>query len=135
LNCNASLANAELFLKAQPAKILEARGGIEPPIKVLQTFALPLGDRAPDKTPFASDNSSLSSPAQKQKTHLPGYLPAVGAKALGLCDETSCSASPCQKTHAHNIHNSNKFARSSGGSASFGYHTQHSDRLQRYFCK
>jgi hypothetical protein len=28
-------------------KILEARGGIEPPIKVLQTFALPLGDRAP----------------------------------------------------------------------------------------
>jgi hypothetical protein len=28
-------------------KKLEARGGIEPPIKVLQTFALPLGDRAP----------------------------------------------------------------------------------------
>jgi hypothetical protein len=28
-------------------KVLEARGGIEPPIKVLQTFALPLGDRAP----------------------------------------------------------------------------------------
>jgi hypothetical protein len=26
---------------------LEARGGIEPPIKVLQTFALPLGERAP----------------------------------------------------------------------------------------
>jgi hypothetical protein len=26
---------------------MEARGGIEPPIKVLQTFALPLGDRAP----------------------------------------------------------------------------------------
>jgi hypothetical protein len=25
---------------------LEARGGIEPPIKVLQTFALPLGYRA-----------------------------------------------------------------------------------------
>ena len=25
---------------------LEARGGVEPPIKVLQTFALPLGDRA-----------------------------------------------------------------------------------------
>ena len=31
---------------------MEARGGIEPPIKVLQTFALPLGDRAgPKKTP------------------------------------------------------------------------------------
>ena len=28
-------------------KKLEARGGIEPTIKVLQTFALPLGDRAP----------------------------------------------------------------------------------------
>ena len=27
-------------------KILEARGGIEPPIMVLQTIALPLGDRA-----------------------------------------------------------------------------------------
>jgi hypothetical protein len=27
-------------------KSLEARGGIEPPIKVLQTFALPLGYRA-----------------------------------------------------------------------------------------
>ena len=26
--------------------MLEARDGIEPPIKVLQTFALPLGDRA-----------------------------------------------------------------------------------------
>jgi hypothetical protein len=25
---------------------LEARGGIEPPIRVLQTLALPLGDRA-----------------------------------------------------------------------------------------
>ena len=29
---------------------LEARGGIEPPIKVLQTFALPLGDRASGET-------------------------------------------------------------------------------------
>jgi hypothetical protein len=25
---------------------MEARGGIEPPMKVLQTLALPLGDRA-----------------------------------------------------------------------------------------
>jgi hypothetical protein len=31
---------------------LEARGGIEPPIKVLQTFALPLGDRASVTTAF-----------------------------------------------------------------------------------
>ena len=34
------------------AKKLEARGGIEPPIKVLQTFALPLGDRASEQSPF-----------------------------------------------------------------------------------
>src|SRR5216683_6753976 len=31
---------------------LEARGGIEPPIKVLQTFALPLGDRASESNVF-----------------------------------------------------------------------------------
>jgi hypothetical protein len=31
---------------------LEARGGIEPPIKVLQTFALPLGDRASEANLF-----------------------------------------------------------------------------------
>ena len=31
---------------------LEARGGFEPPIKVLQTFALPLGYRAPDVIAF-----------------------------------------------------------------------------------
>jgi hypothetical protein len=29
---------------------LEARDGIEPPIKVLLTFALSLGDRAPEET-------------------------------------------------------------------------------------
>jgi hypothetical protein len=34
------------LLKRLLAADLEARGGIEPPIKVLQTFALPLGDRA-----------------------------------------------------------------------------------------
>jgi hypothetical protein len=31
---------------AKDFMMLEARGGVEPPIKVLQTFALPLGDRA-----------------------------------------------------------------------------------------
>jgi hypothetical protein len=40
---------------------LEARGGIEPPLKVLQTFALPLGDRAESgstqKTRIASNDS------------------------------------------------------------------------------
>ena len=33
-------------IKQFESKILEARGGIEPPIMVLQTIALPLGDRA-----------------------------------------------------------------------------------------
>jgi hypothetical protein len=33
---------------------MEARGGIEPPIKVLQTFALPLGDRALEHDATAS---------------------------------------------------------------------------------
>src|SRR3984893_16273402 len=37
-------------------EVLEARGGIEPPIKVLQTFALPLGDRASET---ATDPSIL----------------------------------------------------------------------------
>jgi hypothetical protein len=40
-----ALAQVPTTYAALP-KILEARGGIEPPIKVLQTFALPLGDRA-----------------------------------------------------------------------------------------
>jgi hypothetical protein len=43
-------------------KKLEARGGIEPPIKVLQTFALPLGDRAlstkSNNEPLTGANSS-----------------------------------------------------------------------------
>jgi hypothetical protein len=32
--------------KSRENEKMEARGGIEPPIKVLQTYALPLGDRA-----------------------------------------------------------------------------------------
>jgi hypothetical protein len=37
------ISNRQLVCRGEE---LEARGGIEPPIKVLQTFALPLGDRA-----------------------------------------------------------------------------------------
>jgi len=33
-------------MQRESKKTLEARGGIEPPIEVLQTSALPLGDRA-----------------------------------------------------------------------------------------
>jgi hypothetical protein len=38
--------NLDCVLEAKRSTKLEARGGIEPPIKVLQTFALPLGYRA-----------------------------------------------------------------------------------------
>ena len=50
---------------------LEARGGIEPPIKVLQTFALPLGDRAsdPNLTVQASAQVSPFPPL----TAMPGF--------------------------------------------------------------
>jgi hypothetical protein len=44
---------------------LEARGGIEPPIKVLQTFALPLGDRASEPFIFYQMIPSLVSAAAK----------------------------------------------------------------------
>jgi hypothetical protein len=42
----------ELFKARSMTAGLEARGGIEPPIKVLQTFALPLGDRASEEALF-----------------------------------------------------------------------------------
>jgi hypothetical protein len=65
---------------------LEARGGIEPPIKVLQTFALPLGDRASDSNPAykaprnrTRDRLQQNCQSKKEKTHLPASL-AVGAK-------------------------------------------------------
>jgi hypothetical protein len=55
---------------------LEARGGIEPPIKALQAFAFPLGDRAAELVsllPTATNFCGL-----KHKTHRPFTL-AVGA--------------------------------------------------------
>ena len=39
---------------------LEARGGIEPPIMVLQTIALPLGDRATGLKVVSSQQSAIS---------------------------------------------------------------------------
>lgn len=41
-----------------PVLILEARGGIEPPIKVLQTFALPLTHRAPVRSTLPQELQS-----------------------------------------------------------------------------
>jgi hypothetical protein len=56
---------------------LEARGGIEPPIKALQASALPLGDRATELAAFApTDKRNLA--CRKTKTHRPFAL-AVGA--------------------------------------------------------
>jgi hypothetical protein len=43
------------------ARILEARGGIEPPIMVLQTIALPLGDRAAGQSRNARQFSVIGS--------------------------------------------------------------------------
>ena len=44
---------------------LEARGGIEPPIKVLQTFALPLGDRAAGRKKLSVIGAQLKKNNQK----------------------------------------------------------------------
>ena len=44
---------------------LEARGGVEPPIKVLQTFALPLGDRASDGSFYQRENPASPSSSRK----------------------------------------------------------------------
>jgi hypothetical protein len=54
----------------QTLSSLEARGGIEPPIKVLQTFALPLGDRASDANSFYQTETPAS-PFHK-RTAIPG---------------------------------------------------------------
>ena len=41
---------------------MEARGGIEPPMKVLQTFALPLGYRADQLPNDSIGNLGVASP-------------------------------------------------------------------------
>jgi hypothetical protein len=62
---------------------LEARGGIEPPIKVLQTFALPLGDRAPFarliQEPICQEpNSSHTIGAFQPKQMIPTTIASSG---------------------------------------------------------
>jgi hypothetical protein len=51
---------------------LEARGGIEPPIKVLQTFALPLGDRASSTTILPDGGPGI---ALRGGRTMPGFQP------------------------------------------------------------
>jgi hypothetical protein len=55
-------------------KNLEARGGIEPPIKVLQTFALPLGDRASGTTILPDLEPGIAWPRANcdEETSVPG---------------------------------------------------------------
>ena len=55
---------------------LEARSGIEPPMRVLQTHALPLGYRA-------IRYCTCRERAFKQETHLPESL-AVGRKSFAI---------------------------------------------------
>ena len=52
---------------------LEARGGIEPPIMVLQTIALPLGDRA---TGLKSCQFSVLSTQLSVKKNVPSFSSA-----------------------------------------------------------
>jgi hypothetical protein len=76
-------------------KILEARGGIEPPIRVLQTLALPLGDRATD---------AIGEPFDlREGLALKTQNPPASALAAGACTEaeqtTMRSAYLRQKRH------------------------------------
>ena len=66
------------------ANYLEARGGIEPPIKVLQTFALPLGDRAS----YATILLQVENPASPHpfETAMPG---APGLRDTQLTEQSA----------------------------------------------
>ncbi len=51
---------------------LEARGGIEPPIMVLQTIALPLGDRATEPEDFWIGGGLIAGPPFFRTLHCQG---------------------------------------------------------------
>jgi hypothetical protein len=57
---------------------MEARGGIEPPMMVLQTIALPLGDRATER------NDSWSGEDRREKEAFAAQVPALHCKLLPL---------------------------------------------------
>ena len=78
---------------------LEARSGIEPPMRVLQTHALPLGYRA-------IRSYTATTMPQNEKTHLPELL-AVGCDSSGLKTTFRGSASPHQKTRVRNSYSNN----------------------------
>ena len=68
-----------------PAANLEARGGIEPPIKVLQTFALPLGDRASGVPAFYQNIACIVFFAK-------GTQPKKGSRGAMFRPPRSCQA-------------------------------------------
>jgi hypothetical protein len=76
---------------------LEARGGIEPPIQVLQTCALPLGYRASEPLALLAIAALHST---KQKTHQPE--PLGGGSRINLIWSQAvivlCQLLPCQRT-------------------------------------
>jgi hypothetical protein len=57
---------------------VEARGGIEPPMMVLQTIALPLGDRATER------NEIWSGEGRRKKEAFAAQFPTLRCKLLPL---------------------------------------------------
>jgi hypothetical protein len=62
---------------------MEARGGIEPPMMVLQTIALPLGDRATER------NEIRSGEGRREKEAFAAQSPALHYKPLPLASINS----------------------------------------------
>ena len=86
------------------AEGMEARGGIEPPIKVLQTYALPLGYRAPGNqaTSISNDSTQIGSIFQRFLAEFPfSALRKLGASdkmaalsIVGWAHRAAASESP-----------------------------------------
>jgi hypothetical protein len=69
---------------------LEARGGIEPPIKVLQTFALPLGYRALGNSKYYRDSNLQANKFSLAEIKIARReSAAMGSKKAGLSAVTS----------------------------------------------
>lgn len=96
---------------------MEARGGIEPPIKALQALALPLGDRS-----LVAGTRYRRFQLQKHKTHQPIPL-AVGVYDDSV-DMTKRLACLRQKAHEYRSYNEYTRARSLGGNEASVYRTQ-----------
>ena len=65
---------SSIGIKLTERKILEARGGIEPPIMALQTIALPLGYRAPELEIGGEDRREIFAPSPCSVLHLQTLL-------------------------------------------------------------